>query len=110
MEKDYLVPEYLFLLTGFDDTLQLGISQVVMSDKIAFVRVVYDHRSYFVVIDLENNRPLIHLRQLFDQEMTDEMIPNPLDGDVFYSILRDHDSFPEINPQIIIYRLPSIEN
>lgn len=110
MKEDYLVPEYLLHLSGFDNTLQLGISQVVMSDKKAFVRVVYDHRSYFVVIDLENNRPLVHLRQLFDQEMTDEMIPKPLDGDVFYSILRDHDSFTEINPQIIIYRLPSIEN
>ncbi|MGY6742579.1 MAG: 6-bladed beta-propeller [Cecembia sp.] len=104
IKEDYLVPEYLLHLSGFDNTLQLGISQVVMSDKKAFVRVVYDHRSYFVVIDLENNRPLVHLRQLFDQEMTDEMIPKPLDGDVFYSILRDHDSFTEINPQIIIYR------
>lgn len=110
MEEDYLVPEYLLHLSGFDNTLQLGISQVVMSDKKAFVRVVYDNRSYFVVIDLGNNRPLVHLRQLFDQEMTDEMIPKPLDGDVFYSILRDHDSISEINPQIIIYRLPSIEN
>lgn len=109
-QEGRFTPEYLLHFIGFDNTLQLGISQVVMSDKKAFVRVLYDHRSYFVVIDLENNRPLIHLRQLFDQEMTDEMIPKPLDGDVFYSILRDHDSFTEINPQIIIYRLPSIEN
>jgi hypothetical protein len=110
IKEDYLVPEYLLHLTGFDNTLQLGISQVVMSDKIAFLRVVFDHRSYFVVIDLEKNRPLVHLRQLFDQEMTDEMIPKPLKEDVFYSILRDHDSFTEINPQIIVYLLPSIEN
>jgi hypothetical protein len=89
MEEDYLVPEYLLHFTGFDNTLQLGISQVVMSDKNAFLRVVYDYRSYFIVIDLENNRPLIHLRQLFDQEMTHEMIPKPLNGDVFYSIIKE---------------------
>ncbi|WP_291788035.1 6-bladed beta-propeller, partial [Cecembia sp.] len=109
-QEGRLTPEYLLHFIGFDNTLQLGISQVVMSDKYAFLHVVYDHRSYFILIDLENNRPLIHLRQLFDQEMTDEMIPKPLNGDLFYSILRDQENTTEINPQIIIYRMPSIEN
>ncbi|WP_194975444.1 6-bladed beta-propeller [Aquiflexum lacus] len=110
MEEDYLVPEYLLHFTGFDNTLQLGISQVVMSDKNAFLHVVYDYRSFFIVIDLENNRPLIHLRQLFDQEMTHEMIPKPLNKDVFYSIHRNEDGIEEKNPLIVMYRLPSLRN
>jgi hypothetical protein len=110
MEEDYLVPEYLLHLTGFDNTLQLGIFQLVMSDKNAFLRVVYDNRSYFIVIDLENNRPLIHLKQLFDQEMTDEMIPKPFKGNVYYSILRDKVNAIEKNPQLVFYRLPSSRN
>ena len=81
-----------------------------MSDKNAFLRILYDNRSYIIVIDLENNRPLIHLRRLFDQEMTIEIIPKPLNGDVYYSIVRDEENAIEKNPQIIIYRLPSIEN
>jgi hypothetical protein len=39
MEEDHLVPEYLLHLTGFDNTLHLGINQVVMSDKNAFLHV-----------------------------------------------------------------------
>jgi hypothetical protein len=109
-EEDHLVPEYLLHFTGFDNTLQLGISQVVMSDKYAFLRVVYDNRSYFIVIDLENNRPLIHLRKLFDRELTPEMIPKPLNRDVFYSILRDEENTEEKNPLIVFYRLISSRN
>jgi hypothetical protein len=58
-----------------------------------------------VVIDLENNRPLMHLRQLFDRELTEEIIPKPLNGDVFYSILRDNENAMEKNPLIVLYRL-----
>jgi hypothetical protein len=106
-EEGHLVPEYILHFTGFDNTLQLGIYQVVMSDKNAFLRVVYGNRSYFIIIDLENNRPLIHLRQLFDQEMTDEMIPKPFKGNVHYSILRDKENALEKNPLIVFYRLTS---
>jgi hypothetical protein len=109
-QEGRLIPEYLLHFIGFDNTLQLGISQVVMSDKNAFLRVVYDNRSYFIVIDLENNRPLIHLRQLFDQEMTDEMIPKPFKGNVYYSILRDKENAIEKNPQLVFYSLPSVRN
>lgn len=109
-QEGRLTPEYLLHLTGFDNTLQLGIYQVVMSEKNAFLRVVYDNRSYFMVIDLENNRPLAHLSQLFDQEMTDEMIPKPFKGNVFYSLLRDKESVIEKNPQLVFYRLPSVRN
>lgn len=104
-EEDHLVPEYLLHFTGFDNTHQLGINHVVMSDSYAFLRIVYENRSYHVVIDLENNRPLIHLRQLFDRELTEEIIPRPLNGDVFYSILRDEESIEEKNPLIVSYRL-----
>ncbi len=110
IQEGRLTPEYLLHLSGFDNTLQLGISQVVMYDKNAFLRVVYDNRSYFIVIDLENNRPLIHLRQLFDQEMTNEMIPKPFKGNVYYSILRDKENAIEKNPQLVFYRLPSLRN
>src|SRR5690606_5987591 len=104
-EEDHLVPEYLLHFTGFDNTHQLGINQIVMSDNYAFLRVVYENRSYHVVIDLENNRPLIHLRQPFDRELTEEIIPTPLNGDVFYSILRDEERIEEINLLIVFYRL-----
>ncbi len=107
-QEGRLTPEYLLHFIGFDNTLQLGMGQVVMSDKNAFLRVVYDNRSYFIVIDLENNRPLFHF--LFDQEMTDEMIPKPLNGDVYYSILRDKEHTIEKNPLIVFYRLPSKRN
>jgi len=109
-QEGRLTPEYLLHFTGFDNTLQLGISQVVMSDKYAFLRVVYDNRSYFIGIDLENNRPLIHLRKLFDRELTPEMIPKPFNGDIFYSILRDEESTEEKNPLIVFYRLKPIGN
>ena len=109
-QEGRLTPEYLLHFTGFDNTLQLGISEVVMSDKYAFLRVVYDNRSYFIVIDLENNRPLIHLRKLFDRELTPEMIPKPLNRDIFYSILRDEESTEEKNPLIVFYRLKPIGN
>lgn len=107
---DHLVPEYLFNFTGFDKTLKLRIKQVVMSDSYAFLRIIYDNRSYFIVIDLENNRPLIHLRQLFDQEMTDEIIPKPFKGNVYYSILRDENGIEEKNPLIVMYRIISARN
>jgi hypothetical protein len=109
-QEGRLTPEYLLHFIGFDNTLQLGISQVVMSDKNAFLHVGYDNRSYHVVIDLENNRPLIHLRQLFDQEMTIENIPKPLNGDVFYSILSNESGNEEKNPMILLYRLTSAHN
>lgn len=104
-EDGLLVPEYLLRFNGFDKTLQLGISEVVMSDKNAFLRFLYDNRPYFIVFGLENNRPLIHIRQLFDQEMTEEMIPKPLNGDVYYSILRGKENAIEKNPLIVSYRL-----
>jgi hypothetical protein len=56
-QMDHLVPEYLLRFTGFDKKNQLWIGQMVLSDSYAFLRVVYEKRSYFVVIDLENNRP-----------------------------------------------------
>ena len=46
----------------------------------------------FLGIDLESNSPPIHLKKLFNQEMTDEMIPKPFKGDVYYSILRDKEN------------------
>lgn len=110
LENNRLVPEYLLQFTGFDNTLQLGISQVVMSDKYAFLRVVYENRSYFVVIDLETNQSLIHLKQLFGQDMTDEMIPKFFKGDVYYSILRENEKGEEKNPRIVFYRLKPIVN
>ncbi|EON78718.1 hypothetical protein ADIS_0615 [Lunatimonas lonarensis] len=106
-EEDYLVPEYLLHLTGFDKIHQLAINHVVISDSYAFLRVVYENRSYYVVIDLENNRPLIHLRQLFDRELTEEIIPKPMKGDLYYSILRVHDGEEERNPMILFYRILS---
>jgi hypothetical protein len=109
-EEDHLIAEYQLHFTGFDNTLQLGINHLVMSDSYAFLRVVYDNRPYHVVIDLENNRPLMHLRQLFDRELTHEMIPKPLNGDVFYSILRDNENAIEKNPLIVMYRLTSKGN
>jgi hypothetical protein len=109
-DGDHLVPEYLLHLTGFNHTHQLGISNLSMSNSYVFLQVGYYNRSYHVVIDLGKKRPLIHLKELFDREMTLESIPRQLDGDVFYSILRDQENTMEINPQIIIYRLPSIEN
>jgi hypothetical protein len=36
-----------------------------------------------------------------------EMIPRPLNGDVFYSILRKDDGIEEKNPMILFYRLTS---
>jgi len=108
-EGDHLVPEYLLHFTGFDNTHPLGINHVVMSDSYAFLHVGYDNRSYHVVIDLENNRPLVHLRQLFDRELTIESIPRQLNGDVFYSILRDEgnskEETEEKNPMILFYRI-----
>ncbi|WP_100627921.1 6-bladed beta-propeller [Algoriphagus formosus] len=105
-----LSPEYLLHFIGFDNTLQLGINQMVMSDAYAFLRVVYDNRSYFLGIDLESNSPPIHLKKLFNQEMTDEMIPKPFKGDVYYSILRDKENALEKNPQLVFYRVPEASN
>ncbi len=76
-----------------------------MSDSYVFLRVVYENRSYLVVIDLESNRPLVHLRQLFDRVLTEEIIPRPLNGDVYYYILRNEDGIEEKNPLIVLYRL-----
>jgi hypothetical protein len=109
-EGDHLVPEYLLHLTGFNNTHQLGINNVMMSDSYAFLQVGYDNRSYHVVIDLENNRPLIHLKELFDRKLTLESIPRQLDGDVFYSILRDEDGIEEKNPLIVFYQIISERN
>jgi hypothetical protein len=102
-----LVPEYLLRFTGFDKKNQLCIGQIVLSDSYAFVRVIYENRSNLVVIDLENNRPLVHLRQLFGQELTEEIIPKPLKGDVYYSILRGEYGVEEKNPLIVFYRIVS---
>lgn len=104
-EEDHLVPEYLLHFTGFDNTHQLSIGQMVLSDNHAFLRVVYEKRSYYMVIDLENKRPLVHLKQLFDRELTEEIIPRPLKEDVFYSILRNEDGMEEKNPLIVFYRI-----
>lgn len=109
-EGDHLVPEYLLHLTGFDNTSKLGISNVLISGSYAFLHVGYDNRSYHVVIDLENNHSLNHLKELFDRELTLESIPRQLDGDVFYSILRDEDGIEEKNPMIILYRLTFARN
>jgi len=109
-EEDHLVPEYLLHFTGFDNKLQLGINHMVMSDSYAFLGVVYDNRSYHVVIDLENNHPLIYVKQLFGRELSEEIIPKPLNGNVFYSILRNEDGIEEKNPFIVFYRLTSSRN
>jgi hypothetical protein len=107
---DQLVPEYLINFVGFDTTLQLSISQIVMSDKYAFIRLIYDNQPYFLVIDIESNSSLGHLRQLFNQEMTDEMIPRPINGDRYYSILKDKENGSEKNPQLVFYRVPEARN
>lgn len=109
-EGDHLVPEYLLHLTGFGNTHQLGINNVLMSGSYVFLQVGYDNHSYLVVIDLETNRPLIHLKELFDRELTLESIPRQLNGDVFYSILRNEDSIEEKNPMIMFYRLTFARN
>ncbi|GMQ27330.1 hypothetical protein Aoki45_40130 [Algoriphagus sp. oki45] len=103
---DHLLPEYLINFVGFDITLQLGISQIVMSDNYAFLRLIYDNRPYFLVIDLESNQPLIHLKKILNQEMTDEMIPRTFKGDRYYSIFRDRVNGLEKNPRIVFYRVP----
>lgn len=109
-EGDRLVPEYLLHLTGFDNTHKLGIYNVLMSGSYAFLHVGYDNRSYHVVIDLENNRLLGHLKELFDRELTIESNPRQLNGDVFYSILRNEDGIEEKNPLIVMYRLTFAKN
>lgn len=101
-----LTPEYLIHFIGFDSSIQLSISKIVMSDKYAFLRVIYDNHPYFLVIDIENNNPLGHLRQLSNLEMTDEMIPRPIKGDRYFSILRDKENPIEKNPQIVFFRIP----
>ena len=100
-----LTPEYLIHLIGFDSSMQLSISQIVISDKYAFLRVIYDNYPYLFVIDLESNSPLGHLKKLFNQEMTDEMIPRPIKEDRYFSILRDKENGLEKNPQILFYRI-----
>lgn len=114
-QEDHLVPEYLLRFSGFEKKSQLSIVQTVLSDSYAFLDVVYENRSHLVVIDLENNSPLVHLRQLFGRELTVENIPRPLKGVVFYSILRDEryseEDTEEKNPMIVFYRIisPSLE-
>jgi hypothetical protein len=76
-----------------------------MFDDYVFLYVVHNKRSYLVVVDLVNNRPLVHLRHLFDRELTIESFPRQLNEDVFYSILRDEDGIEEKNPLIVLYRL-----
>ena len=100
-----LTPEYLIYLIGFDSPMQLSISQIVISDKYAFLRVIYDNYPYLFVIDLESNSPLGHLKKLFNQEMTDEMIPRPIKEDRYFSIIRDKENGLEKNPQIVFYRI-----
>ena len=100
-----LTPEYLIHLIGFDSSMQLSISQIVISDKYAFLRVIYDNYPYLFVIDLESNSPLGHLKKLFNQEMTDEMIPRPIKEDRYFSIIRDKENGLEKNPQILFYRI-----
>ncbi|MBS9525790.1 6-bladed beta-propeller [Litoribacter alkaliphilus] len=109
-EGDQLVPEYTLQFTGFDNSHQLGINHVVMYNSFVYLRVGYDNRSYHVIIDLENQHPIIHLRQLFNRDLTEEIIPKPLDGDVFYSILRNESGTEEKNPLILLYRLTSSHN
>lgn len=114
-QEDHLIPEYLLRFTGFDKKDKLFVVQTVLSDSYAFLHVVYKMSSYFVLIDLENNRPMVHLRKLFGRELTVETIPRPLKGDVFYSILPDEryseEDTEEKNPMIVMYRLvsPSLE-
>jgi len=104
-EEDHLVPEYLLHFTGFDNTHQLHIRQMVLSDSNAFLLVVYEKRSLFLVIELEDKPSLVKVRKLFDQELTREIIPRPLKEDLFYSILRNEAGVEERNPRIIFYRI-----
>lgn len=105
-EGDQLVPEYLLEFTGFDHTEQLGINHIVLSDDFAFLHVVHNRRPHLVVVNLVNIRPVAHLTELFEREMSIENIPRPLGhGDLFYSILRDEESIEERNPMIVIYRI-----
>ncbi|MAN88749.1 MAG: 6-bladed beta-propeller, partial [Algoriphagus sp.] len=52
-----------------------------------------------------SNSPLGHLKKLFNQEMTDEMIPRPIKEDRYFSIIRDKENGLEKNPQIVFYRI-----
>jgi hypothetical protein len=104
-QEDHLVPEYLLRFTGFEDKNQLHIGQLVLSDDYIFSRIIYDHSSHFIVIDLKKNHPIAHLKQLFDRNLTEENIPRPLKGDMYYSILRNEDGVEERNPLIVFYRL-----
>lgn len=104
-EEDHLVPEYLLHFTGFDNTHQLHIRQMVLSDSNAFLLVVYEKRSLFLVIDLEDKPSLVQVRKLFGQELTREIIPRPLKEDLFYSIVRNEDGVEERNPRIVFYRI-----
>ncbi|MHA7131791.1 6-bladed beta-propeller [Algoriphagus namhaensis] len=106
LQDGKLTNEYLLDFIGFDSTLQLSINQIVMTDKYAFVRVIYDKNPYFLVIDIKSNSPLGHLRKLFNREMTDEMIPRPIKGNRYFSILRNMENGLEKNPQIVFYRVP----
>lgn len=104
-EGDHLVQEYLLSFAGFDNADKLRLDHIVMFDGYAFLFIKDNKRSYLVVIDLENNHALIHLRQLFDRELTEEIIPKPMNEDVFYSIIRDEEGTTEKNPLIVMYRL-----
>lgn len=110
-EEDQLVPEYVLDFTGFDNTEQLSINHMVLSDDFAFVSVLQNHHQHLVVVDLVNNRGIGQVGQLFEQEMSIENIPRPLGmGDLFYSILRDEESIEEKNPMIVFYRMEAIGN
>ena len=109
-EVDHLVPEYLLRFAGFDDADKLRLDHIVMFDCYANLFIKDNKRSYLVVIDLKNNRPLISLRQLFDRELSEEIIPKPMNEDVFYSIIRDEEGTTEKNPLIVMYRLRSVRN
>jgi hypothetical protein len=109
-EEGHLVPEYLLNFVGFDNADKLRLDHIVMFEGYAFLFIKDNKRSYLVVIDLENNHALIHLRQLFDRELTEEIIPKPMNDDVFYSIIRDEEGTAEKNPLIVFYRLRSTRN
>ncbi|WP_114751534.1 6-bladed beta-propeller [Pleomorphovibrio marinus] len=106
-EEDRLVPEYLLCFTGFDNSHQLRIGQMVMSDRYVFLRVIYENQSHYLVIDLENKRPLLPFNQLFNHTVTEGIMPRPFEEDVFYSILRDEEGFEEKNPLIVLFRIIS---
>lgn len=105
--KNHLVPEYLLHFTEFDKADTLNISHLEMFDGYASLLLSYKKKGYFVMLDLVNNLPLYYLGHPLHDNLSAldiENFPKHLNDNVFYAILRDHESEEERNPKIVFYR------